>query len=105
MQLYKIFQPTIFYKLPWSNKRGTNETNMSIRRFLWTVDDTRLCFPDLSIEPHDLKKAAELVEKLKDKDFYEECSKNAIKKYGECFEEKVYIYTIKRIIKEVISND
>ena len=37
----------------------------------------RLCFPDLSIEPHDLKKAAELVEKLKDKDFYEEISKKS----------------------------
>jgi hypothetical protein len=63
----------------------------------------RLCFPDLSIEPHDLKKATELVEKLKDKDFYEEISKKSKENYRKHFSEDIYNKHMNKVIKEVMS--
>jgi len=64
--------------------------------------NTQRCHPDLSVDVGDIEKAKTLMKKLKeDKDFYNSCSKTAIKKYSECFDEEVYIYTMKK----VMSND
>jgi len=38
----------------------------------------------------------------KDKQFYNECSEIAVKKYNECFSEKQYIYIMNKVIKEVL---
>jgi len=68
--------------------------------------NTQRCHPDLSVDVGDVERAKTLIKKLKeDTDFYSECSKTAIQKYNECFDEKVYIYTMKRVIQKVISND
>ena len=61
----------------------------------------RLCFPDLSIEPHDLNQAKELVSKLKDKDFYKEMSEKAKENYNNNFSKDVYIKHMERVIEEV----
>ena len=68
--------------------------------------NTQRCHPDLSVDVGDVERAKILMKKLKeDTDFYSECSKTAIQKYNECFDEKVYIYTMKKVIQKVISND
>ena len=36
-------------------------------------------------------------------DFYEQCSKESKEKYKECFGEEIYIYTMKKVIEEVIN--
>ena len=64
------------------------------------------CHTELSVSVGDIESAKKLAIKLhKDNDFYEECSKKCKNKYKECFDEKVYIYTMKKIIKEVIENE
>ena len=66
------------------------------------LDTQELCFPHLSVEPGDLKKAKQLTERLKtDKKFYDDCSRISKLIYNECFSEKQYIYNMKKIIKEV----
>jgi hypothetical protein len=68
--------------------------------------NTQKCHPDLSVDVGDVERAKILMKKLKeDKDFYDDCSKTAIKKYNDCFDEKVYIYTMKKVIQKVIEND
>ena len=68
--------------------------------------NTQKCHPDLSVDVGDIESAKNLIKKLKeDKDFYNDCSKTAIEKYNKCFDEKVYIYTMKKIIQKVIEND
>ena len=68
--------------------------------------NTQRCHPDLSVDVGDVERAKILMKKLKeDTDFYSECSKTAIQKYNECFDEKVYIYTMKKVIEKVMSND
>jgi len=68
--------------------------------------NTQRCHPNLSVDVGDVESAKLLMKKLKeDTDFYNECSKTAIQKYNECFDEKVYIYTMKKVIQEVIEND
>lgn len=68
--------------------------------------NTQRCHPDLSVDVGDIGKAKLLMSKLKnDKSFYNECSNTAKKKYNECFGEKQYTYTMKRIIQKVIEND
>ena len=68
--------------------------------------NTQRCHPDLSVDVGDVERAKILMKKLKeDTDFYSECSKTAIQKYNECFDEKVYIYTMKKVIQKVMSND
>ena len=58
----------------------------------------RLCFPDLSVEPHDLVKAKSLIKHLVyDKEFYTECSNKAKKLYQEKFHESIYIKTWEKI--------
>ena len=68
--------------------------------------NTQKCHPDLSVDIGDIEKAKSLIKKLKDdKDFYNKCSEECQSKYKECFDEKVYIYTMKKVIQKVIEND
>ena len=68
--------------------------------------NTQRCHSDLSVDVGDIESAKFLMKKLKDdKDFYNDCSKTAIEKYNECFDEKVYIYTMKKVIEKVIQDD
>ena len=63
----------------------------------------RLCFPDLSVEPHDLKKAKKLVYKLKnDLDFYQEMCKLSKENYNKCFSESVYKKHMEKVLGDVI---
>ena len=64
------------------------------------------CHSELSVDIGDIETAKTLIKKLKkDKNFYQECSEECKNKYKECFDEKVYIYTMKEIIKEVIEDE
>ena len=48
--------------------------------------------------------ARNLAIKLKnEEDFYIQCSKNSLNNYKECFSEKVYIYNMNKVIKEVMN--
>ena len=68
------------------------------------LDTQELCFPHLSVDMGDLKKAKHLAERLKtDEDFYNDCSKIAKTRYNECFGIKEYIYTMNKVIGEVIN--
>ena len=68
--------------------------------------NTQRCHPNLSVDVGDIESAKSLMIKLKeDKAFYDDCSKTAIEKYNECFDEKVYIYTMNKVIQKVMSND
>ena len=68
------------------------------------VDTQRICYPKLTVDVGDIESARKLAVKLKEnKDFYKECSQIAMRKYKECFDEEVYIYTMKKVIEEVIS--
>lgn len=63
----------------------------------------RLCFPDLSVEPEDIKQAKYLMNKLKtDKHFYLSCSRKAKNLYEKYFAEEVYKKTWEQIISEVV---
>ena len=63
----------------------------------------RLCFPDLSVEPHDLKKAKKLVNKLKnDLDFYENMCKLSKENYKKHFGEPVYRKHMKKVLGKVL---
>jgi len=60
----------------------------------------RLCFPDLSVQPDDIKGAKQLMKKLrKDEKFYLYCSKLAKEKYKEHFHENIYNTTIQEQLK------
>ena len=62
----------------------------------------RLCFPDLSVEPDDMKKAKQLLEKLrKDEEFYLYCSNKAEELYLKHFHESVYKDTWNTIEKNI----
>jgi len=68
------------------------------------VKTQKVCHPLLSVSVGDIGKAKSLMNKLKnDKEFYNECSEMSVKKYNECFSEKQYIYTMNKVIKEVIN--
>jgi len=60
----------------------------------------RLCFPDLSVQPDDIKRAKQLMKKLRnDEKFYLYCSKLAKEKYKEHFHENIYNTTIQEQLK------
>tara|TARA_Y100000361_G_scaffold154177_1_gene178580 strand:- start:311 stop:1258 length:948 start_codon:yes stop_codon:yes gene_type:complete len=62
----------------------------------------RLCFPELSIEPHDLKKAKKLANKLRNNaEFYVNCSNQAVENYRKFFSEDTYIKHMNKVIKKV----
>jgi hypothetical protein len=68
------------------------------------VNTQKYLHPDLSVPDGDIESARRLAMKLSiDNDFYEDCSKNTKEKYKERFDEKIYIYNMKKVIKEVIS--
>jgi len=63
----------------------------------------RLCFPDLSVEPHNIAKAKKLMQKLcKDEEFYVYCSNKAKQLYTENFSETTYRKVWSDIIKQVL---
>lgn len=65
----------------------------------------RHCFPDLSIEPHDLGRARELLKALiKDKDFYEECAMKAGENYANYYTESIYQKKWSDILSTVFSS-
>ena len=60
----------------------------------------RICFPDLSVEPDNLREAKKLAKKLRsDEDFYLYCSDLSKTKYKEHFSEEVYKTKINKILK------
>ena len=62
-------------------------------------DPQRLCQPNLSVDLYDIEKAKSLAVKLKnDKDFYNECSKNAIKNYESNYSEDIFIEYMTRVL-------
>ena len=70
------------------------------------LDTQELCFPHLSVDIGDLKRAKQMANWLKtDKEFYDDCSKISKQIYNERFSEKEYTYTMKKLIKEVIVNE
>ena len=68
------------------------------------LDTQSKCHPQLTIKMNDLKHARELANQLKnDNGFYETQSETAKRNFFAFFGEKEYIYTMRRIIKEVIT--
>ncbi len=68
------------------------------------LDTQEICFPHLTVEMGDVKKAKQLAKRLRmDKDFYNDCSKIAKTRYNECFGEKEYTYCMNKVIGKVIS--
>ena len=63
-------------------------------------DPQRLCQPKLSVDLYDIEKARYLANKLKnDKDFYEECSQDAIKNYESNYKESIFIEYMNKVLK------
>tara|TARA_A100001201_G_scaffold6844_2_gene11144 strand:- start:80 stop:973 length:894 start_codon:yes stop_codon:yes gene_type:complete len=64
-------------------------------------DPQRLCQPNLSVELYDIESAMELARLLKnDKDFYNDCSKDAINNYNKYYNEKVFLDYMGEILNE-----
>lgn len=62
------------------------------------VDTQRILHPDLSVEVGDVLAARELVHKLKDTSFYQECSIKAKELYQAHYSEKVFVAKMKSIL-------
>tara|TARA_B100002019_G_scaffold281189_1_gene284978 strand:- start:330 stop:1280 length:951 start_codon:yes stop_codon:yes gene_type:complete len=63
-------------------------------------DPQRICQPKLSVDLYDIEKARYLANKLKnDKDFYEECSQDAIKNYESNYKESIFIEYMNEVFK------
>lgn len=63
------------------------------------VDTQRILHPDLSVEVGDVLAARELVHKLKDRDFYLECSNKAKELYQELYSETEFLRRVKTILQ------
>ena len=62
----------------------------------------KICFPDLSVEPHDVKAAKKLIKKLyTDGNFYNECSIKAKELYSKEFSEESYILKWNKILQSI----
>lgn len=62
----------------------------------------RICFPDLSVLPDDIKKSKELLNRLvTDSKFYNECSSKAMQLYQENFAEAKYLEIWKSILTDI----
>ena len=62
----------------------------------------RLCFPDLSVEPDNIKEAKSLAKKLRlDKDFYLQCSIKSKELYNQYFSETTYNKVWNKILKQI----
>jgi len=69
------------------------------------LDTQRELHPHCTVEEGNLEHAREIAMRLvKYSDFYEQCSKESVEKYKERFEEKVYIYSMNKVIKKVMSS-
>ena len=67
------------------------------------LDTQEELHPHCTVKDGNLDHAREIVKRLvTNKDFYEQCSKEAKEKYIECFNENAYIYSMKGVIKRVI---
>lgn len=65
------------------------------------VDTQWRCQPELAVEVHDLTSARELAKQLvEDRDFYEQCSKEARTNYLEQYSIEVWQYKMKEILNE-----
>jgi len=65
----------------------------------------RTCFPDLSVEPNDIKTAKQLMKKLrKDEEFYLYCSKKAENLFLKHFHEEEYKKKWNKIMEEINEN-
>ena len=70
------------------------------------VNTQKLCHPTLSVDMGDIGKAKVLANMLKDDEhFYKECSDECKSNYKSMFSEKTYIYSMNKLIKEVIENE
>ena len=68
------------------------------------LDTQDICFPHLSVNMGDVKKARQLANKLKtDAEFYNDCSLISKKMYNECFSENQYTYIMNKVIGGVIN--
>lgn len=62
----------------------------------------RICFPDISVRPDDIKSAKYLIKRLdEDSDFYKEISEKALRLYKENFSENVYTKTWNNILDSI----
>jgi hypothetical protein len=62
------------------------------------VDTQKTCFPELSVDPEDVYTARELVIKLKDPQFYSECSIKAKENYKKYYSIEVYKNKLNQIL-------
>ena len=70
------------------------------------LDTQEELHPHCTVSDGNLEHAREIVKRLVNySDFYEQCSKEAREKYKECFSEKVYIYNMNKVMKEVINEE
>jgi hypothetical protein len=68
------------------------------------LDTQQELHPHCTVSEGNLDLAREIVKRLvTNQDFYEQCSKESKEKYKECFGEEIYIYTMKKVIEEVIN--
>ena len=68
------------------------------------LDTQHELHPHCTVSDGNLDHAREIVKRLvTNHDFYEQCSKESKEKYKECFGEKVYIYNMNKVIKEVMN--
>jgi hypothetical protein len=66
------------------------------------LDTQEKCHPDLTVKLGDLKKAKELIKKLRDdKEFYLSCSNKSKNNYKQYFKEEIYKVEWEKIIKTV----
>tara|TARA_R100000152_G_C6765295_1_gene190092 strand:- start:42 stop:992 length:951 start_codon:yes stop_codon:yes gene_type:complete len=65
------------------------------------VNTQKVLHPTLSVEEGDIKKAKQLAKKLKDKDFYNECSRETKNLYEKYYSEKVFKTKINKILGEL----
>lgn len=63
-------------------------------------DTQRICQPKLSVDRFDLESARRFAKMLKqDKDFYNECSQDAMKNHDKYFSEEVFLEHMKKVLK------
>ena len=70
------------------------------------LDTQSRCHPQLTVKMNDLKRARELANQLKnDSSFYQAASDTAKRNFFAFFGEKEYIYNMKQVMREVMSNE
>jgi hypothetical protein len=70
------------------------------------LDTQELCFPDLSVDMGDLKKAKKITYKLKnDLEFYKKVSILSIENYKKMYSEKVFLENWNKIVESLNANN